>query len=174
MALLLSQLRARLEALVFDGYGSAGYTIAASTFRRPPPDLDQNEASAERVARVVIGLPTEAEEGVNPLDGHALRYRPIEVRVLYQLTEAGDDVPEGTSALAGPGSVDAVGDRMSHDAHAITTALTWHEHWAGLDPYLVSIVTDGQAESAFEGAIATLSLRFRSLTRETLPGSYGP
>lgn len=174
MALLLSQLRARIEAIIFDGYGDVGYAITAGTFRRPQPDLDTPEASAERVARVLIGTAVPVEEGTNPLDGFALRYRAVEVRVLYQLTEAGDDVPEGTSPLAGPGSIDAVGDRMSHDAHAITTAMTWYAHWSGLDPHLADVAVDGAPDTSFEGPIATLSVRFRTLTRETLPGSYGP
>lgn len=174
MALLLAQLRARLEAIVFDAYNGSSYAITSGTFRRPPPDLDTPEANAERIARVVIGLPIAVAEGTNPLDGFALRYRPIEVRVTYQLTEAGDDLVEGTSPLAGPGSLDAVRDRMSHDAHAITTALIWHEHWSGLDPHLASIEPDGQPESSLDGPIAVLSVRFRTLTRETLPGSYGP
>ena len=174
MALLLSRVRARLEALVFDGYGTTSYTIASGTFRRPPYDLDSPEASADRVARVVIGLPVEVDEGVNPLDGHALRFRPVEVRVLYQLTGAGDDVPEGTGLQIGPGSIDAIGDRMAHDAHALTTTLTWYEHWTGLDPYVASIVVDGAPSSEFDGAIATLTVPFRMLSRDTLPGSYAP
>lgn len=174
MAQILDALRGRVEAILCDGYGSVGYTITAGRFHRVAPDLNGEQASAERRVRVVIGLRVPVEEGVNPLDGHALVYRPLAVAIEYARTRAGSDVAEGYDQLDGGATDDEIADRMSQDQHDIETALCWHEHWSGLDPYLAEIARDGAAETEFDGPVASLVLRFRTLTRETTPGSYSP
>jgi hypothetical protein len=167
---ILSTLRARLEAILFEGYGESPYVIATG-FSKVSPDLVPLDAPAERRARVRIGGPVPVEEGVNPCDGYALMYRPITVVIEYVRTGAGD-LDEGYTALDGDGDDESIEDRMSADEHAIASAFAWHEHWSGLDPHCAEIRRDGASERSFEGAIATLSIPFRALTREQTPGSY--
>jgi hypothetical protein len=169
-----STLRGRLEALLFDGYGTAPYAITVGRFTRKSAELFATDASSERRARVVIGLATDDAEGVNPLDSFALRQRPVVVEIEYQRTQSGEDNAEGNDPLNGAGTDDAIGDRMAQDEHTIRCALLWHEHWAGLDPYVYAIRTDGESETSFDGPVATLRVRFVAQSRDETPGSYGP
>lgn len=170
----VSQLRQRLEALLFDGYGNAPHAIDVGVFRRVSGALDTPEGASERRARVAIGLRAPRESGINPLDGFALTDRAVTVEVEYQRTEAGEDLVEGYSELLGAGTDDAIGDRMSLDQHTIETAFCWHEHWADLDPHVWSITRAGQPDTSFDGPIARLTLSFVVSERTTQPGSYGP
>lgn len=170
---IVSQLRARLEALIFDGFGETPHTIPIGTFRRVAGALDTPEGASERRVRIAIGLQVPRESGINPLDGFALTDRAVTVTVEYQRTDAGEDVPEGYSELLGAGTDDAIGDRMALDKHAIETALCWHEHWADLDPHVWSIRRDG-VDTTFDGPIARLVVSLVVSERITQPGSYGP
>lgn len=167
-------LRARLEALLFDGYGESPYAIASGMFRRKSAELSAADAASERRARVVIGLASDGTEGVNVLDGYALRSRPVVVEIEYQRTQSGEDNPEGYDPLHGAGTDDAIGDRMAQDEHAIRSAVLWYEHWSGLDPHVYAIRSDGESETDFAGPIATLRVRFVAQSRDETPGSYGP
>ncbi len=167
-------LRQRVEAIVFDGYGSAPFALPAGRFTRTTAELAAVDASAERRVRVVIGLGVDGESGHNPLDGFVIRTRALVVEVEYQRTSAGGDLAEGYDAQNGPGSDDAIADRMSIDEHELRAALTWHEHWSGLDPYLISIASAGESETSFDGPIAVLRVAFTAQQRETSPGTYSP
>lgn len=169
--MILDSLRARLEAILFDAY--APNYIASGRFVKVARDLPEFDAPSERRARVRIDGPVPVEEGVNPCDGHALMYRAITVVIEYQRTESGM-LPEGATPLDGAGDDETIEDRMSADEHSIAAALAWHEHWAGLDPYCAEIRRDGESTREFDGAIASLTIPFRALTREETPGSYGP
>lgn len=169
--MILTSLRARLEAILFEAYGT--YPIAQGRFTKTAPDLLALDAASERRVRVRIGGPVPVEEGTNPLDGYALHYRAITVTIEYQRTSAGE-LPEGDTPLDGAGDDEAIEDRMSADEHDIATAFLWHEHWAGLDPYCAEIRRNGESEREFDGAIASLVIPFRALVREETPGSYGP
>ncbi len=169
-----ASLRARLEALVFDGYGESPHAIALNVFRRKSAELSAADAASERRARVVIGLTTDSPEGVNALDSYALRSRPVVVEIEYQRTQSGEDNPEGYDPLHGAGTDDAIGDRMALDEHAIRSSLLWYEHWSGLSPHVYAIRSDGESETSFDGPIATLRVRFVVQSRDETPGSYGP
>lgn len=168
--MILDELRARVEAVLFDSYGTSGYTITAGRFAKPARDLPSFDASSERRARVRIGAPVPVEEGVNPADSYALMYRPLVVVIEYQRTGAGSDLIEGDDPRLGGADDETIEDRMSEDEHDVTRSLCWHEHWSGLDPFVASITRDGVSDRAFEGATATLSITLRVLQRETTTG----
>lgn len=171
---LPSTLRARVEAILFDGYGSSGQTIPVGRFRRITAELAHPDAASERRVRVVLGLAVDVPEGVNACDGFALRDRALVVEVEYQRTHQGEGLSEGDDYLNGAGTDDAIADRMNTDEHTIRTALGWHEHWSGLSPHVYAIRNDGPSETEFAPTIATMRVRFVVQSRDETPGSYSP
>lgn len=168
--MILDDLRARVEAILFDAYGVSPYTITAGRFARAARDLPVLDASAERRARVRIGAPSPVEEGVNPADSYALMYRPLAIVVEYQRTGAGSDLAEGDDPMLGGADDETIEDRMSEDEHDITRALCWYSQWDGLDPFVASITRDGTSSRSFDGSIAVLEITLRVLQRETTTG----
>lgn len=171
--MILSQLRARVEAVIFDGGGAAAYVIDVGRFTRISPDRFDGDASAERRVRIAFGPAVDLDGVRNSLDGHALTQRALQVTVEYARTGGGSDLAEGYSEQGGGGTDDVLLDRMAHDQHAITRALAWHENWSSLEPHVFLIAQDGAPEYALDDPeVATMTMTFVVSSREQTLTSF--
>lgn len=174
-----STLRARGEALLFNGSGASPWVLAAGHFHavaEPRSTLETHPLdSIERAAQLVF-RPRTPLGRTNPINGYGLYQQRLFVRVGYLVTGAGGDVPERAGEQSGSGVDDAVEDRIATDRHMIENVLGWQPNWAAVtDPSVIDCNPDGDgAEVIVAGPRRISVVPFLLTFRAALPGSYGP
>jgi hypothetical protein len=164
-----SLIRARAEALLTGETGTTR-TLASGRFTRHADAFrdgaDAGTNAAERRFKVRVGQPRDHIE-VNTADGIRFEELTLTVQITYALTDAGDDIAEGTGEQDGAGTMEAIEDRATVDANDVFYVLDWHVNWTSLSDSVTVIwcKRDGAAVlDVPDGAtVATLSVPFNVL-----------
>lgn len=180
MASVQREIRARAEALLFEGAGATGYTIAPGRFRRaiPGQELEAHEAATlERAAEIELGprLPLAGRNSY--LCGQGLYAQTLTVRVGY-VVGVGEAEYEATGAQSGASTWEAVQDRAADDAQVIAAALGYQPSWASVTPVVIDPAATDPAPAdptvTREGDRAILTISQTILTRADQYTAYGP
>lgn len=173
-----SSLRARVRELLEGASGVAPWLVPAGRFHAAHPGVswaEQSEAAIERGFDVSIDSPTPTEP-VNTLSGYALYSRRLRVRVGYLLRPAGDDADyEATGEQSGAADRESVEDRADADGVLIRGVIGSLRSWAGLSGVsVIDVRPDAQDPPEFIETHAIYTHPFTVLSRDALPGAYGP
>jgi hypothetical protein len=162
-----SLIRARAEAILSGEYGDTR-TLATRRFTRHADahreGSDAEAGAAERRFKVRVREPRDHLE-VNTSDGIRFEELTLTVEITYALTNAGDDLTEGTGEQDGAGTLEAIEDRSTVDANDVFYTLDWASNWTGLgdDVTVIWCKRDGVATLEAAGQLATLSVPFNVL-----------
>jgi hypothetical protein len=160
----LRDLRARFEAILFEGYDAA---IPKHTFRKRVSGV-VTESASEGICAVSILGARPADEGHNPQDGFFIVYRTVRVELLEQYTEAGEDFESDLTESTDAGNIESISDRFETSAHLIKSALLRVDNWSGLTPHMFSVTHQSTGEPTFDAGIANCVLEFEIGTRDTI------
>lgn len=167
-------IRQRFENLLTGATGTT-HTMVAGRFHLDAED-DQNYAStAERRVDVKLGIGVPIPgTSMNQIDSFVLREHVATITVEYERTHAGGDSAEGLTEQHGPGTDDAITDRMTLDAHDIENVLGWHENWSSLDPAVFLVKPfEPIPRVDWKPQTARMVLLYRVWVQATVTGSYG-
>lgn len=180
MASVQREIRERAEAILFEGAGATGYTIATGRFRRtiPGQELEAHEAATlERAAEIELGPRLPLAGRNNYLCGQGLYAQTLTVRVGY-VVGIGEAEYEAAGAQSGSSTWEAVQDRAADDAQVIAAALGYQPSWASVTPVVIDpAAVDPQPPASSldrDGARAVLSVSMTVLTRADQYTAYGP
>ena len=162
--------------------GSAGaspWVVSAGLFHASTRELELCErTSIERAFTAHIDRAAPLEP-VNTLSGFALYERRLRVRIGYVLTETGDESEyEAAGEQSGASVHEAVEDRADADGILVRAVIGSVRNWSGIAG--VSIIDvipqppEGDVPELQDTGRAIAVHTFRVLTRDALPGSYGP
>lgn len=172
----LRPVRQRIENILLGNHGANPYTIEQGRFHLAsnlPSLSDEPENVSERAISIEIG-PQRPYVPFNLLDGFGIFEHDVEIKVSYQLTNAGDIDAENLTSQDGAGTIQAIRDRVSTDANDILCALAWTDNLANLNPQVINLYPgDSFPGTSQEDGQFILSIPMKLLLHVTLRGTYG-
>lgn len=159
----MEAVRARFQAILLGEYG-AEYAIPAEHFHLVSDDHTIADEPAGVLERAVqVDIHTDGRTPHVPVDrvsGFGIYHYPMQVRVGYVYTQAGESLVEGTRK--------AIQDRATADRQRIESALGSWLNTGSLTPVVLDCVPVGGGGVEFIDSRAILTVPFDLLVRASL------
>lgn len=172
---MTASVRTHLESLVL---GTAGTTrVMDGRFQKCAPDCTPETHpadSCERRFQWVIPAPSPLHP-INPLSGRKWLVHKTVLRIAYARTNAGGDAAESVQPEQdGPGTLDAIRDRITTDATDLESVLVYHLNRAGTDPVICLLHPEGEPREIVLPDRVISELPYSMTTQTSLPSFYAP